>query len=261
MRPWLATPLLVATVVLACQPAAAPASPPIRLGYKVVAEYPHDPGAYTQGLTFDEGRLYESVGQYGKSGLREVDLETGKLKRNHLLPAELFGEGMAIIGSRIFQLTWREGMGLVYDKERFEVTGSFQYSGEGWGLTSEGQRLLMSDGSSQLRWLDAQTLREVGRLQVTDQGRPLERLNELEFVQGQVLANVYMTDFIARIDPASGRVTGWLDLTGLLKRDQLEPGSQAEVLNGIAYEPASKRLFVTGKYWPKLFEIEVTAKP
>lgn len=256
--------LVAAMLFMACSPpAAAPArpKPPVRLDYKVVKEYPHDPDCYTQGLTFDQGKLFESGGQYGQSSLREVDLETGKPVRTHLVPAELFAEGMAIVGDKIYQLTYKEGQCLVYDKNKFEVLESFRYQGEGWGLTYDGQHLWMSDGSADLRLLDPANFKEIKRVTVTDQGQPVRLLNELEWVDGVLYANIYLTDRIARIDPATGAVTGWLDLAGILDRNDLPAQSRAEVLNGIAYEPTRHRLFVTGKYWPTLFEISLSESP
>lgn len=257
LRSW----FLAGLLFLACSPAAAPAKPPAALEYQVVKEFPHDPDVYTQGLTFEEGALFESGGQYGASSLREVELETGKVKRNQSVPAEFFAEGMTILGDKIFLLTYKEGQCLVYDKSKLEVVNSFRYQGEGWGLTDDGQHLWMSDGTDQLRILDPETFKELDRIQVTDRGQPVPQLNELEWVDGALYANVYFTDKIARIDPVSGRVTGWLDLAGILDRARLPPRARAEVLNGIAYEPTSKRLFVTGKYWPTLFELKVTERP
>lgn len=240
---------------------AAPPPPPTVLHYSVVKQFPHDPECYTQGLTFDGGKLFESGGQYGRSSLREVELDTGKLKRNHIVPAEFFAEGMTIVGDKIYQLTYKEGQCLVYDKAKFDVVKSFRYEGEGWGLTYDGKNLLMSDGSAEIRVLDPETFKELKRIQVTDGGNPVQLLNELEFVDGVLYANIYLTDRIARIDPTTGRVTGWLDLAGILDRNKLPATSKAEVLNGIAYEPSAKRLFVTGKYWPTLFEIKLVDQP
>lgn len=252
-------------LLVACSPApqtqAAPIKPPEELHYRVLQKFPHDPTCYTQGLTFDEGRLYESGGQYGRSSLREVELETGKLKRSKVVPADYFAEGMAVVGDKIYQLTYREGLCLVYDKARLEVLKSFRYQGEGWGLTYDGHHLWMSDGTDEIRVLIPDTFQEISRIRVIDQGKPVKLINELEWVDGMLYANIYLTDRIARIDPATGQVTGWLELGGILDRNQLPKDSQAEVLNGIAYEPNSKRLFVTGKYWPTLFEIELTKQP
>ena len=225
-------------------------------GYQVIAEYPHDPGAYTQGLVFIDGTLYEGTGRNGESSLRRVDLETGEVLQSVELDEEHFGEGIAVIGDRIYQLTWQTGTAFVYDRETFALLETFSYTTEGWGLTTDGQRLIMSDGSSRIVFRDPATFAEVGAIDVRDGDMPVSNLNELEYINGEIWANVYQTDRIVRIDPASGAVTGWIDLAGLLPRD--EPGNEdAEVLNGIAYDAESGRLFVTGKYWPKLFEIEL----
>ena len=234
------------------------AGKPRRYTYRVVHTYPHDPGAFTQGLVYEDGYLYEGTGLFGRSSLRKVVLETGKVTRMHPLESRLFGEGITIFGNRIIQLTWVARTGFVYDKERFERLRSFTYSTEGWGITHDGRRLIVSDGSSTLYFRNPETLEEVGRVEVRDDMGPVTRLNELEFVEGEVYANVWETDLIARIDPESGGVVGWIDLTGLLEgRERL--GADA-TLNGIAYDSTRKRLFVTGKRWPKLFEIETVPR-
>ena len=221
---------------------------------EVVRSYPHDPEAFTQGLVVNDGALYESTGQHGQSSIRKVRLETGEVLKIRKLEDRYFGEGMAVVGKSIVQLTWQSGVGFVYDKESFERTSTFTYTGEGWGLTYDGKRLIMSDGTASLRFLDPVSLKETGRMEVRDAGRPVPLLNELEVVKGEILANVWQTSRIARISPASGTVTGWLDLSGLL--DPRESRG-ADVLNGIAYDAAKDRLFVTGKLWPKLFEIRI----
>jgi glutaminyl-peptide cyclotransferase len=224
-------------------------------GYKVVNSYPHDPQAYTQGLLYKDGYLFESTGLHGQSSLRKVKLETGEVVQHHALDARYFAEGLTDLGPSLVQLTWQSNLGFVYDAKSFAVQRRFKYSGEGWGLTRDRDRLIMSDGSSSLRFLDASTFREAGAVVVTDHGSPVRDLNELEFVRGEVYANVWHTDRIARIAPSSGRVTGWIDLSGLLP-ERTRPDPEA-VLNGIAYDPARDRLFVTGKLWPRVFEITI----
>ena len=222
-------------------------------GYRVVHVFPHDPEAFTQGLVYLDGVLYEGTGLNGRSTIRKVRLENGEVLQIQKLESQYFGEGITVFGGTLFELTWQSGIGFLYDRASFQRTGTFSYRGEGWGLTHDGHRLIMSDGSAYLRFLDPATQQELSRLQVTDGGHPVVYLNELEYVKGEVFANVWQTDRIARISPKTGRVTGWLDLKGLLSaRD-----AQA-VLNGIAYDAAGDRLFVTGKLWPKLFEIKVT---
>jgi glutamine cyclotransferase len=232
-------------------------SPPV-YGYEIVNTYPHDPEAFSQGLVFEEGVLYESTGRYGRSSLRRVDLESGKVLKMSSLNERLFGEGIAVFGDQIIQLTWRSGVGVVYDKASLEPRSTFRYRGEGWGITTDGKRLLMSDGSPTLRVLDPKTFRVLDTLTVRSAGVPVRWLNELEYVEGEIYANVYGSNRIARISPKTGDVLGWIDLAGLLNRRQ-RPSPEA-VLNGIAYDPEAKRLFVTGKLWPKLFEIRVVPK-
>ena len=230
-------------------------------GYRVVRSYPHDPAAYTQGLLFRDGVFYESTGRNGHSSVRKVRLDTGEVLQIRRLDDRYFGEGLAAIGSSLFQLTWQSEIGFIYDLSTFEPQRTFQYTGEGWGLTYDGSRLIMSDGSPVLRFLDATTFREAGRLTVRAAGMPVEQLNELEIVKGEILANVYQSNRIARISPKTGHVTGWIDLTGLLSRREsaaLDP--MDAVLNGIAYDSANDRLFVTGKLWPKLFEIQIVSR-
>jgi glutaminyl-peptide cyclotransferase len=228
---------------------------PVLYGYKLVNSYPHDPHAYTQGLVYKDGYLFESTGLHGQSSLRKVKLETGEVVQRHGLDANYFAEGLTDLGPSLVQLTWQSNLGFVYDANSFAVQRTFRYAGEGWGLTRDRDRLIMSDGSSSLRFLDASTFREAGAVVVTDHGNPVRDLNELEFVSGEVYANVWHTDRIARISPASGRVTGWIDLSGLLP-ERSRPDPEA-VLNGIAYDPSRDRLFVTGKLWPRVFEITI----
>lgn len=223
-------------------------------GYRVVAEHPHDPDAFTQGLVLEEGVLFESTGLYGQSTLRRVDLETGAVLQRHDLADELFGEGIAIHDDRIIQLTWQAGTGFVYDLETFALQREFSYDTEGWGLTHDGSRLVMSDGTARLHFLDPHTFEPLSDVAVTWRGEPVDRLNELEYVDDHVLANVWLTDRIAVIDPATGAVAAWIDLEGLLPAEER---ADADVLNGIAFDAESRRLLVTGKLWPRLFEIEL----
>jgi len=223
-------------------------------GYRVVHVYPHDTSAYTEGLFYKDGYLYESTGEAGDSTVRKVELESGKVVQRHDLPAKYFGEGIVDWGPRLVQLTWKDQMGFIYDLATFKQQRTFDYPGEGWALTRNDKHLFMSDGSAVLRVLDPQTLASVGSILVTDDGQPVTNLNELEWVKGEIYANVWLTNRIARIDPATGHVTGWIDLTGIFDTRSLpDPGN--DVLNGIAYDAQHDRLFVTGKRWPKLFEI------
>ncbi len=227
------------------------------VGYRVVNTYPHDPRAFTQGLVFADGILYEGTGLRGQSSLRKVDLETGNILRVRQLAAHFFGEGITIYGNRVIQLTWRARVGFVYDIQTFQLLDTFTYPTEGWGITHDGRSLIMSDGTSTLHFLDPQTFQEVHRLEVHTRDGPVSRLNELEYIQGQIYANVWKTDRIARISPETGEVVGWIDLEGLLRPEDRH--RRIDVLNGIAYDVKNDRLFVTGKLWPKLFEIELTA--
>jgi glutaminyl-peptide cyclotransferase len=225
-------------------------------GYGIVRSYPHDPGAFTQGLVFHDGRLYEGTGQEGESSLREVELETGNVLRQIDLAPDLFGEGIAIWRDSVIQLTWEHGVAFVYDLGTFELRKSFPYEGEGWGLTHDGSRFVMSNGTSTLIFRDPETFRETGRVDVTLRGRRLEGLNELEHIDGRIWANVWMTNQIVIIDPVTGAITGVVDLTGILTpRDR--GGRNIDVLNGIAHDPSTGRIFVTGKYWPRLYEIRL----
>ncbi len=223
--------------------------------YRVVNVYPHDPNAFTQGLAFFDGFLYEGTGLRGQSSLRKVELESGRVLQQVDLPDQYFGEGIALWEDRIFQLTWQARVGFMYDRERFSLLGEFAYATEGWGLTQDGTHLIMSDGTAYLYFLDPTTLAVVRQVEVRDGAQPVIRLNELEYVEGEIYANIWQTDRIARIDPADGQVVAWVDLAGLLP--PADRGQPVDVLNGIAYDPAGRRLFVTGKLWPKLFEIEL----
>ena len=234
--------------------ATAEAATPI-YSYKIKNSWPHDKRAYTQGLIFLDGLLWESTGQYGASSLRKVELKTGKVIKIITVPQNYFAEGMTVFRNKVFQLTWQEQKGFIYDPVTFQKQGEFTYSGEGWGLTHDGVSLIMSDGTDRLRFLDPATLQTTRTINVADGGEPVDQLNELEYIDGEIYANVYQTDRVARIEPKTGAVTGWIDLTGLLKTGD-RTGAE-DVLNGIAYDEAGKRLFVTGKLWPKLFEIEI----
>jgi glutaminyl-peptide cyclotransferase len=225
-------------------------------GYQVIHTYPHDPSAFTQGLIFLDGVLYESTGLNNRSSLRKVQLETGKILQQQQVPGEYFAEGLVNWGQDLLQLTWRSKIGFVYDRTTFAVKRRFSYSGEGWGLTKDPARIILSDGTSTLRFLDPKTLQQTGSLKVTDRGNPVTELNELEYIQGEIWANIWQTDRIARISPFTGIVSSWVDLKGLLKPSEK---ASADVLNGIAYDPSTNRIFVTGKLWPKLFEIRIVA--
>jgi glutamine cyclotransferase len=206
-------------------------------GYEVVNAYPHDRAAFTQGLVFDNGILYEGTGLYGKSTLRKVDLETGDVQQSHELPPRYFGEGITVLGDRLIQLTWKSRTGFTYDRGSFKLTGDFAYATEGWGITHDGERLIMSDGTSTLYFLDPETFSIIGHIEVHHNDTPVDRLNELEYIKGQVYANIWQTDNIAVIDPNTGQLTAWLDLSGLLPpQDHSTP---VDVLNGIAYDAAN----------------------
>lgn len=238
-----------------CRPAP-PCGPAPVQGYRVVASHPHDPAAFTQGLDYVDGVLYEGTGLNGRSSLRVVDIETGRVLRRRDLDASHFGEGIVVLDDRVYQITWQTHTCFVYDRQTLEPIETFSYDGEGWGLATDGERLIMSDGSDRLTYRDPETFAATGQVLVRESGKPVTRLNELEVVGDEVWANVWTTDRIARIDPDTGCVTAWLDLAGLLPAAD---ASGADVLNGIAWDEASNRLFVTGKLWPTLFEIEVVA--
>lgn len=223
--------------------------------YRIVHTYPHDPEAFTQGLVYVGGQMYESTGLRGHSTLRMVDLQTGRVVQEAPLPAQYFGEGLTNWGSTLIQLTWQAHTAFVYDRFSFRVLRTMKYPWDGWGLTRDGHSLILSDGSATLHFFDPETMRERRSITVRDHGRPVMQLNELEWIKGEIYANVWHSDKIARISPATGKVLGWIDLTGLLPED--ERSDREAVLNGIAYDAAHDRLFVTGKLWPKLFEIKV----
>ncbi len=235
------------------------ASRPPQYTFKIVRTFPHDPSAFTQGLAYRDGFLYESTGLNGRSSLRKVRLETGEVVQRRDLAPEFFGEGITLFKNEVIQLTWQSQTGFVYDLSDFRLLRQFSYSGEGWGLATDGRELFMSDGSPEIRVLDAITLAEKRRFTVHDGTTRINQLNELEFVDGELFANIWQTDRIARISPRSGEVAGWIDLKGLLSPVyRLESGA---VLNGIAYDPNRQRLFVTGKLWPNVFEIQLVPIP
>jgi glutamine cyclotransferase len=233
-----------------------------RYGYNIVASYHHDPGAYTQGLVYDSGYLYESTGMYLESSIRRVDLETGEVLASQPLPhppsdSAYFGEGLALHDGKFYQLTWKHNTGFVYDQQTFESLGTFSYATDGWGLAFDGNHFILSDGSAWLRFFDPKLGfdQAVRAVKVQDADGPVEKLNELEYINGEVYANVYHTDYIVRVNPETGEVVSWIDLSGLLAPE--DRTGREDVLNGIAYDAENDRLFVTGKYWPKLFEIEL----
>lgn len=228
--------------------------------YFIVNQIPHDYTAYTQGLAFDSGYLYEGTGRRGQSSLRKVDPSNGGVITLHALGEEFFGEGITVFDNKIYQLTWQEYTGFVYDKETFLLMEEFFYNTEGWGITHNGTNLIVSDGSSLLCYLDPVTFEVLKQIEVFDNNGPVTNLNELEYIKGEIFANVLYSNRIARIDPVSGKITGWIDLTGILANERID--YSIDVLNGIAYDQENDRLFVTGKLWPKVFEIKLirTAK-
>jgi glutamine cyclotransferase len=247
----------LALVFVAAVPAVTQAVP--LYGYQVVHAYPHDPKAFTEGLFFLNGYLFESTGLEGRSSVRKEKLETGQVVERHDLAPAYFGEGIVEWKDKLVQLTYRSEKGFVYDLGSFKQQKTFGYHGEGWGLTHDDHRIIMSDGTPQIRFIDPTTLKETGRITVTDNGRPVANLNELEWVKGEIFANIWQTEMIARINPKTGKVVGWIDLSGL--RDQAGGIDNPDaVLNGIAYDSAKGRLLVTGKLWPKLFEIKLVKK-
>ena len=247
--------VLLAVALAACAPASRADTAPVG-GYTVVKTYSHDANAFTEGLFYRDGFLFESTGLKDRSFIRKWNLETGASEQERLLDSRYFGEGIVDWKNRLYELTWTDEIGFIYDIDTFEKVGEFSYPGEGWALTRDDKRLIMSDGTSFIRFLDPETLKETGRIEVTDHGVPVRNLNELEYVKGELLANVWQTTRIARINLATGEVTGWVELAGLLKEAGVT-GQRDDVLNGIAYDAAKDRLFVTGKLWPKLFEIKL----
>jgi glutamine cyclotransferase len=252
---------LVLAVLLAVSQTQGPASTSTKqYGYRVIRTYPHDPTAFTQGLEYREGVLYEGTGRQGESFLRKVGLETGKVIQQIPLDRKYFGEGITVLNRQIVQLTWTTEIGFIYDQGSFQMIRNFKYPGEGWGLANDGSQIFMSDGTPIIRVLDPITLQEKRRITVRDGSSPVKMLNELEVVRGELYANVWQTDRIARISPADGKVLGWIDMTGLLTPQERAKATGDGVLNGIAYDTLGSRLFVTGKLWPKLFEIQLVDK-
>jgi glutamine cyclotransferase len=244
---------LVSPIPLASWPTITPSHT-----YRVVRVYPHDPGAFTQGLVYHQGYLYEGTGLRGRSSLRRVVLETGQVVESVSVEDRFFGEGITILGDRLYQLTWQSNVGFIYEWQDLTQLDQFTYPTEGWGLTHDGTWLIMSDGTATLYFLDPHTMRQVRQVTVQDRGNPVRRLNELEYVDGEIYANVWQQDLIVRIDPRDGTVLGWIDMSGLLNDSCCE--QPVDVLNGIAYDAEGDRLFVTGKLWPKLFEIAIVPK-
>lgn len=256
MRYPLAAPVIALVACGQAAPAPQPAANVPVYGYQIVGTFPHDRQAFTQGLIFLDGHLYESTGMVGESTLRKVNLADGKVLQSVPIPPPHFGEGMVDWGKELITITWQSGTAFRWDRSTFRKLGEFRYSGEGWGLTQNGRELIMSDGTPELRFLDPKTFAEKRRVRVTYKGRPVAALNELEWVKGEIFANVWQTETIARIDPATGKVTGLINLGGL--QAQAGESGPDNVLNGIAYDAKRDRLFVTGKRWPKLYEIKLT---
>lgn len=242
-------------LILSCSKNPEQSEIPANLTFKIINEYPHNTNAFTQGLVYNNGFLYEGTGKRGSSTLRRVDLKTGEVLQNHQLSQEYFGEGVTIYEDKIIQLTLSSHIAFVYDRASFEPLKEFSYPTQGWGITHDGERLIMSDGTATIYFRNPETFEEIGQLQVFDDSGPVTRLNELEFLKGKIYANIWLTDRIAIISPESGEVLQWVDLTGLLSEEEVT--QPVDVLNGIAYHAATDRLFVTGKLWPKLFEIEL----
>ncbi len=247
--------LVLAMLVWPAAPALAVSHSTSVQSYRIVHTYPHDSSAFTQGLVYVDGMLYEGTGLPGRSSIRMVDLTTGRVLQKYDLPAQYFGEGLTDWGNNLIELTWQSHIGFVYDRFSFRLLRTFTYPWEGWGLTHDSRHLILSDGTAVLRLLDPSTFQPVGQITVTDQGKPVLNLNELEYIHGEIFANIWQTDKIARISPVTGKVLAWIDLAGLLPASQRQ--SSDAVLNGIAYDSKHDRLFVTGKLWPKLFEIKI----
>jgi glutamine cyclotransferase len=224
-------------------------------GYEIVNIWPHDPSAFTQGLVFLDGKMLESTGQIGRSSLRNVEIQTGRILKKLDVPAPYFAEGIALLNNKIYQLTWEQGLGFIYDAQSFEKLGEFKYDSEGWGLTTDGRSLILSDGTNRIRFIDPDSFQVTRTIAVMDGKVPVRELNELEFVKGEIYANIWHDDRIAVVNPQTGRVTAWIDLTGLLQPGDVQ--DPEAVLNGIAYDQSTERLFVTGKLWPKLFEVKI----
>jgi glutamine cyclotransferase len=237
-------------------PAAKPTAAPV-YGYKIVRTYPHDRTSFTEGFFVLDGQFWESTGLEGRSYIRRIDIESGRVLQQYNIPSKYFGEGIVIIGNQLFELTYKHGLAFVYDKSTFQLLKTFQYSGEGWALTTDGKNLIFDDGSSVLKFLDPATFKEVRRITVTDAGQPVDQINELEYIKGEIWANIWQEEKIARIDPRTGKINSWLDMRGLLS---VMESVGTDVLNGIAYDAKTDRIFVTGKFWPKVFEITVGPK-
>ena len=239
------------------KPGNEPASnaPAPKYGYQILNIFPHDSNAFTQGLILVDGKLLESTGQEGRSSLRSVEISSGKVLKKVDVPLPYFAEGATVLNGKVYQLTWQHNVGFIYDLQTLEKTGQFEYPGEGWGLTTDGQSLIISDGSNRIKFLDPASFRVTRTISVTDGGTPVNQLNELEFVKGEIYANIWHSDRVAAIDPQTGRVNAWIDLTGLMPEE--EPLDEEAVLNGIAYDQANDKFYVTGKLWPRLFEIKV----
>ena len=236
-----------------------PAKQPILYGYKIISTYHHDDKAYTQGLLYDNGELIESTGLKGQSSLRRVKFQTGEILKLYNLPNDIFGEGIALFDNKILQISWQDQVAFLYDKPTFSLINKLSYPfKEGWGLTYDGKNLIMSDGSSNLYFLNKEDFTEISRVEVCDNKGPVQKLNELEYVDGEIWANIYYTDTIVRIDPKTGIILGKIDMSGLLKAE--DQNAETNVLNGIAYDPSTKRIWVTGKNWPKLFQISIHQK-
>ena len=256
--------LLISIPALACRATSVPSLKPSKkvpvpvYGYEVVHTWPHDRGAFTQGLIFQDGNLLESTGQVGRSSLRRVEVETGKLLQKVDVLPPYFAEGITLLKGKIYQLTWQQQVGFIYEAGTFEKIGEFHYAGEGWGLANDGQSLILSDGSDRIRFLDPANFEVRKTIAVVDGRSAINELNELEYVQGEIYANIWHANRIARIDPQSGSVVGWIDMTGILALGEVS--DEEAVLNGIAYDETNRRLFVTGKLWPKLFEIRLIRK-
>ena len=266
LKMWLLLVVVLALFSLQCQPGTntnssnktteTPASGPTpKYGYQIVNIFPHDSNAFTQGLILMDGKLLESTGQEGFSSLRRVDLESGRVLKKVDVPVPYFAEGLTALNGKLYQLTWQHNLGFIYDAQTFDRLGEFNYQGEGWGLTTDGQSLILSDGSNRIRFIDPGGFRVSRTITVTDGSTPVNELNELEYVKGEIYANVWHDNRIATIDPQSGHVKSWIDLTGLMPDGELQ--DPEAVLNGIAYDQASDKLIVTGKLWPRVFEIKV----
>jgi glutamine cyclotransferase len=251
---------LLASAVIGAAVLAGPARAELPVqGYNIVHIYPHDESAFTEGLFYLNGFLYESTGLEGQSSIRKVKLETGQVLQQRPVSPQYFGEGIVAWKDKLVELTWRSEIGFTYDLKTFAPRSSFHYVGEGWSLTRDDRRLIMDDGTPDIRFLDPVTLKETGRITVTADGKPVLNLNEMEWVKGEIYANIWLTNRIARIDPKTGHVLGWIDLTGLDREERSKGGKSIDVLNGIAYDAAHDRLFVTGKLWSHLYEIKLTA--